>query len=568
MTQLAELRLAAIRDNLRTIAYFIQGVGHRLQLSDETLFELELAVEEAATNIISHAYPEPPIGDMHLQANWIGNTVQITLTDWGMPLDPAKVKPFDLGAPVESRIKGGMGLHFIHELMDDVHRASGDFMGDANKLTLVKNIKRGSSQRQARRMSQEISAIQTVSEGIAAGIDLDDLLNLIVNKLVDTIDADRGTLYLVDDETDEVWSKILQEDTAILPEIRINIGEGIAGHVAATGEILNIAEAQGHPLFNPNIDEITGYRTRTILAVPMRNPQQKIIGVVQLLNRRGGPFLRRDERLLSAMAAQAAISIENARLYAQELEQQLINRELETARSIQLSFLPEEVPDAEGWDIGVFWAPIHNVAGDFYDFYWLADGRLAFIIADVSGKGIPAALFMALSVTVLRFGMQLSLSPAELLDRANNLILENQRSRMFATIFVGYLDTETGEMQFASAGHNPPIRYCAADNICIDVVASGVAVGVFSSATFDESMVTLESEDVLIIYTDGITEIINPHEEDYGEDRLRRFIMDNRHMPAQELTEAVIDDINAFSEEEGSFDDETLIIIKRLKKTV
>ena len=171
----------------------------------------------------------------------------------------------------------------------------------------------------------------------------------------------------------------------MLREVRIKIGEGVAGQVAATGEVLNIPSAYDDPRFMRDFDQATGFRTHTILAAPMRNPQQKIIGVVQLLNKRGGSFAERDERLLTAMATQAAISIENARLYAQEMEQRLTNQELETARTIQRSFLPQAVPQYPGWDIGAFWRPIREVAGDFYDFYPLPNRRLAIVIADVSG---------------------------------------------------------------------------------------------------------------------------------------------------------------------------------------
>jgi sigma-B regulation protein RsbU (phosphoserine phosphatase) len=563
MTFLGELRVPAQRENLRTISHFIHGIGNRLSLSDKTLFDLELAVEEAATNIINHAYPDDHQGDLLLSAAELGDFVQISLTDWGIPLNPADVKPFDISAPIETRIKGGMGLHFITKLMDSVERQTTQKSGGPNTLKLVKLIERAEPGLRSASTVQELNAMRTVSEVMTTNIKLDDLLSLILNKLITTINAERGTLYLVDEERGELWSRVLLEDVGPLSEIRLKIGDGIAGYVAGTGETLNIPDAYADSRFNQYFDQVTGYRTRSILTAPMFNPQQKIIGVVQLLNKKDGPFTFRDERLLAAMAAQAAISIENARLYEQEIQQQLIKRELETAHSIQASFLPDTIPQYDGWDIGALWCPVRNVAGDFYDFYQLADGRLAVVIADVSGKGIPAALFMALSVTVLRFGMTLNLPPDEVTRRANDMILSEQRSRMFATTFVSYIALNTGDMLFSSGGHNPALLYRAETQRCEYATASGVAVGIFREAQFVPGTAHLEIGDILVLYTDGITEVINDDEDEFGEERLEALVIHHAALPAQELAELILEEVTAYAGEQNLFDDATLVVLKR-----
>jgi sigma-B regulation protein RsbU (phosphoserine phosphatase) len=447
--------------------------------------------------------------------------------------------------------------------MDTVERKTSSELGQPNTLALVKKIERAREGSRLPSAVQELNAMRTVGEVMTSNINLDDLLNLIINKLVQTINAERGTLYLIDEETRELWSKVLLEDVGPLSEIRVNIGEGIAGHVAATGEVLNIPDAYADPRFNPSFDRVTGFRTRSILTAPMLNPQQKIIGVVQLLNKKDGPFTFRDERLLAAMTSQAAISIENARLYQQEMQQQLINRELETAHSIQASFLPDDIPHYPGWDIGALWVPIRSVAGDFYDFYQLDDDRFAAVIADVSGKGIPAALFMALSVTVLRFGMSLGLPPNEVTRRANELIIADQRSRMFATTFVAYICPESGAVEFASGGHNPALLYRAASQQCEYVTASGVAIGIFGGAEFVLDTTRLDKGDILVLYTDGITEAINGDEDEFGEERLEALIQNHARLPAKVLTELVLKEIEAFAGEAHLFDDATLVIIKR-----
>jgi serine phosphatase RsbU (regulator of sigma subunit)/anti-sigma regulatory factor (Ser/Thr protein kinase) len=563
MISLGELRLPAILENVRTVSYFIHGIGQRLQLSDENLFELDLAVEEAAVNIVQYAYPGDRAGDMLVCAQTGDDVVQVTLTDWGIPLDPADVKPFDIHAPVATRINGGMGLRLIHSLMDDVVRKTNPQSGGPNTLTLRKHVERIESGEHRPSTLRELNAIRTIIEFMASNKDLDELLELVINELVETIGADRGTLYLIDKAQGELFSHVLQKDTGALREIRLEIGQGVAGHVAATGQVMNIQDAYGDSRFMRSFDQVTGYRCHTILAAPMRNPQQEIIGVVQLLNKKGGPFTSRDERLLTAMAAQAAILIENARLYAQEIQQRLINQELETARAIQKSFLPQEIPQYAGWDIAAFWRPVREVAGDFYDLYPLPDGRLAVVVADVSGKGVPGALFMALSVTVLRFAMGLNFTPGELLDRANQAIISDQQSKMFATAFVGYLDLQSGSLDFASAGHNPPLLCRPARCRCEYLTASGVAMGLFGGAEYAGETVTLADGDILVLYTDGITEVINAHEEEFGEERLQALIVQNGSRPAMELAELITEAVAAFAQDQGAYDDETMVVIKR-----
>ncbi len=561
MTFLGELRLEASIESLRTISHFVGAIAERLELTEKAAFEVELAVDEAATNIVRHAYAGERTGDLLIHVDVLNEVLRFRLVDWGEPLNPDNVTPFDSDAPVEARMQGGMGLYLIHRLMDGVSRSTGGADG-ANTLTLIKNIDRRAPGVQTPSSQRELNAMLSVTELMSLATDLDHLLRRIVDELVETIDADRGTLYLVDREHGELVSRVLHTDTGSLEEVRLDIGQGIAGWVAETGRVLNISDARADSRFNPAYDELTGYRTQTILAAPMRNQQREIIGVVQLINKRDGQFSVRDERLLSAMTSQAAISIENARLYEQHLQQQLISRELEMARAIQKSFLPSQIPQYAGWDISAFWNPMREVAGDFYDFVPLADGRTAIVVADVSGKGIPAALFMALSVTVLRFAMRMNLAPDELLRHANEAILNTQQSRMFTTAIVAYVDFASGEVELGSAGHNPPLFWRGSEATFVEV--EGVAMGLFPSATFGMSQLELDTGDVLVLYTDGITEIANDAEEEFDESQLAAVVAASAGRSAAEISERIVDAALAFGGDAGVFDDQTLVVIKRL----
>jgi sigma-B regulation protein RsbU (phosphoserine phosphatase) len=182
----------------------------------------------------------------------------------------------------------------------------------------------------------------------------------------------------------------------------------------------------------------------------------------------------------------------------------------------------------------------------------------------VSGKGIPAALFMAMSVTVLRFGMALNLPPHEVTHRANEMIISEQRSRMFATTWISYISLDTGEMQFSSGGHNPALIYRTATDTCEYVNTSGVAVGIFKGAEYDLDSTYLATNDILVLYTDGITEVINVQEEEFGEDRLEAIIRDNATQSAQTIADRILAAIKLFAGEKDLFDDATLVIIKRI----
>ena len=173
---------------------------------------------------------------------------------------------------------------------------------------------------------------------------------------------------------------------------------------------------------------------------------------------------------------------------------------------------------------------------------------------------------MALSVTVLRFGMSLNLPPDEVTRRSNELIIADQRSRMFATTFVAYLDLQTGEMQFASGGHNPALLYRAQTQTCEYLDASGVAIGIFKEAEYSLQTAQLSYGDVLMLYTDGITEVINDDEEEFGEDRLEALLKAHADRPAQEVSDIVLQEIAAFSQNRDPFDDATLVVVKRIRQ--
>jgi sigma-B regulation protein RsbU (phosphoserine phosphatase) len=244
--------------------------------------------------------------------------------------------------------------------------------------------------------------------------------------------------------------------------------------------------------------------------------------------------------------------------YRRELERQTY--EMEIAGGIQRSFLPESPPKIEGVELAALNSPAKEVGGDFYDFIPIPTDKWGLVIADVSGKGVPAALFMALSRTLVRANVTGNHTASEAIRGANDLIAEDDRSSMFVTLFYGVLDPRGRTLTYVNAGHNPPLML-RRDNI-IMLEAKGIALGVMPNIELEEKEISLRDGDIVVLYTDGVTEAINNREEQFGQERLIRLIEEGCNLPAQELIKRIQQEITAFSQGQPQFDDITLMVLK------
>ncbi|MFA5296321.1 MAG: SpoIIE family protein phosphatase [Methanoregulaceae archaeon] len=245
-------------------------------------------------------------------------------------------------------------------------------------------------------------------------------------------------------------------------------------------------------------------------------------------------------------------------------EKERIEKELEIARGIQQSFLPESAPEIPGIDIAGMTLPAREVGGDFYDYIPVGGGRWGLVIADVSGKGVPAALFMGLSRTLVRANAMAQSSVSETLVRANELITENERSSMFVTVFYGVLDPARRSLAYASAGHNAPFMIRSGGVETIVLKAEGIALGVVREIDLEEREITLDPGDILVLYTDGVTEAVNPLDEEFGVARLTATVERHRDAPSSAIIERVRDEVIRYSQGQPQFDDITLIVVKVL----
>jgi sigma-B regulation protein RsbU (phosphoserine phosphatase) len=260
------------------------------------------------------------------------------------------------------------------------------------------------------------------------------------------------------------------------------------------------------------------------------------------------------------MALDLKTHIEDLRRTTAENER--VQKELDLARGIQRSFLPESPPIVPGFDLAALNTPALEVGGDFFDFIPVSLDQWGLVIADVSGKGFPAALFMALSRTMLRANALGNPTVLQTICRANNMIAQEGRANMFVTLFYGVLDPKSKTLTYVNAGHNPPFVTDREGGDIVILAAKGIALGIMSDMEFEEKEVTLREGDILLLYTDGVTEAVNRKGEMFGQHRLAKLVEDNQKRSAQEIIQIIEQTVLEYAEGLPQFDDLTLMAVK------
>ena len=268
---------------------------------------------------------------------------------------------------------------------------------------------------------------------------------------------------------------------------------------------------------------------------------------------------------VQSLAAQIASALEGARVYVQELTHENVARELALAGQIQATFLPDNLPNVPGWQLAAMLRPARETSGDFYDIITLPSGRLGILIADVADKGTGAALYMALSRTLIRtFAVEYDSQPELVLSAANRRILADTRAGLFVTVFYGVLDPLSGELTYCNAGHNPPYLHSSRNgNAVQELDRTGVPLGILDDVTWQQGTAHLAPGDVLLMYTDGITEAQNAQEAFFDEDRLREIVRASAGRSALDIQDGLIAQVDAFVGDAPQSDDITLMVVVR-----
>ncbi len=394
------------------------------------------------------------------------------------------------------------------------------------------------------------------------------LCQTILERACEIVGSSRASILLADPHTGVlriVASHGMDPEQAAA--VRVRPGEGIVGKVMETGQARLVDDATA--LAGPGRPADERYASRSFLSVPIRvfDPDELsgakgpavrrgALGVLNMTDKAdGAPFSAGDLKLLSALASQAAVLLDNTRLAGME-------KEMGLARTIQASLLPQAPPRVAGAELAGICLPARNVGGDYFDMLALPGGKAALLIADVSGHNVGAALMMAVSRAALRAEISRSADPEEVLGRANRLLdADLARSELFVSVFLAVYDPASGTLAYANAGHNPPMLRRARDGSVESLDAEGILFGVMGDIPFQRRTATLEPGDLLLLFTDGLTEARDPAGEMFEEERLSAAFGRASSLPTAEIPGALIAAVDAFTAAAPA-DDRTAAVLR------
>jgi len=401
-----------------------------------------------------------------------------------------------------------------------------------------------------------------INQLIAGELKLGPLLKQIMEITQSLMQAESCSLFLYDEKSGElVFHACSGEKESQLKEIcRLPKGSGIAGWAAENLQTVRLTDVYADPRFNSEFDRETGFVTRNMICTPLI-AHGKLIGISQVINREEGDFTKADERLMESLVQMVAIAIDNARTHERLMEQQLLQHDLELAKSIQESFLPHEMPAIDGYKAAYYMRSAFEVGGDFYDTVALADGRFAYLIGDISGKGVSAAMIMSTVLSDIRMELTHAGNAAEILKRFNASLCHKAKNGMFVSLILMILNPETGELEIANAGHLPPVHILN-QRIWQHDEASGPPAGIILDAKYECTSLTLEPGEMVLLYTDGITEARNSHHIMLGAGRLLAWLTECPDSP-EACMEELVERIQLFAEEATQSDDITMLILGR-----
>jgi serine phosphatase RsbU (regulator of sigma subunit) len=413
---------------------------------------------------------------------------------------------------------------------------------------------------------REVNLIYNFSEKLAALLDLDSVAKTALEQARQLITATDGSVMLLN-ETKQTLESIASFGQTLQGD-DIKLGESIIGGIAASGNAEIVNDVQSHPWYTTD-----GPLFRSLACAPLKINEQ-VRGVIVLGSATPVTYTAGDLKLLNTLALQTATAIENALLFektvqaAKDREQLLsLQKELEVASTIQKSIVPRKFPpfpERKEFEILAEMIPAKEVGGDFFDFFLIDEERLGFVIGDVSGKGVPAALFMAVSRTLLKATALSGVQPEQCIEQVNRMLASESVSNMFVTVFYGILNTRTGEITYCNGGHNPPYILRHDGQVEASETTGGLVLGVFGKATYKAKQIILQAGDGFLLYTDGITEAMDHDNNEFTEERLQKCLAQGHTSGLSNIIQNVISEVKAFAGDAPQADDMTMLVLRYL----
>lgn len=417
---------------------------------------------------------------------------------------------------------------------------------------------------------QEQAMLLNFTNQLLSRLNLDDLINFLVDEVRALLGVDAAALLLPD-----------EEDAGYL-RFRATSGWRHDPAIAGWRVPADNRSSSGRAMLTQKpvvLDNVGSPEAATWMADWLPNEEFRSAGIVPLMadgrsvgalvvdTRQQRRLEESDVRLLQLMANQAALALEKERLHREEIQRQRLEEELSVARQIQLSMLPPHCPQVDGWEFAAYYEAARQVGGDFYDFFEVTavpgDEQLGVVVADVADKGVPAALFMALSRTTIRSVASGERTPAQVLELANELILKDSQADLFLTALYATVDLRSGRLVYCNAGHHPPLWYRANEDRIESLASGGIALGVVNDIRLDNVQVSMSPGDALVFYTDGVTEAMDMQFEEFGLSRLKDAIARREDDSAQAFVDSIVRAVNTHSGEASRWDDLTMIVARR-----
>ena len=408
--------------------------------------------------------------------------------------------------------------------------------------------------------AKALRRVLEVTRKLAAPFDLDTMLTEVVDVSRNILDAERGTVFLYDELTDELVVRVATE----LGTIRIPANKGIVGESAQTHKLINVPDCYADDRFNRDIDKQTGYRSRCMLTIPLLGFEDSLVGVLQILNKNDGIFDEEDEFIATALAAQAAVVLHRAKITEQIIESEKLDREIAVARDVQIGTLPKEMPTIDGYGFAGAFEPTDQTGGDLYDFVQLDENRLFLLMGDATGHGIGPALSATQVRAMLRVALRLESSLDDAFVHINDQLCDDLPDDRFVTGFFGLLDATQHKVSFHSGGQGPILHYHAASGDYDWHPATTFPLGYLPQTDLAAPLeIDLAPGDILGLISDGIYEYENEQGVQFGQQGVADVI---DQLPEGDADAVVAEIMRAVRQHGGSVpqaDDITIVLARR-----
>jgi serine phosphatase RsbU (regulator of sigma subunit) len=419
--------------------------------------------------------------------------------------------------------------------------------------------------RRAVKQSDLLALISKVGVTLLASATLNETLRQIAALVFEAVPAERCSIMMRDQGSEELKVAVarLRDREGEVGEIRVS--RTIMEEVVGQGKSVLTADAQQDPRLMSSTMTLQGIRS--VLAVPL-GVGENVFGIIYADSPIAeGRFTEDHLKVLTTLASVAAIRVENARLMEEQIERERLEQELQLASEIQQRFQPTQAPHVPGYELQGISFPCYEIGGDYYDFIQRQDGRLVVTLGDVSGKGTAAALLMSSLHAAVHGQVSSHNSIADTISAVNRYLAENIPSNRFVTLFYAELDPQSGSVSFINAGHNPPLIIHAAGTV-ENLAAGGLPLGIKADAEYREGRTQLQHNDVLVIYSDGVSEAVSPQGEEFGTQRLYDVVSRNMDASAAGIRDRIEAALTKWAQGTPAGDDITLVIVKRQSEGV